>query len=249
MWELSLNHHPYQKDRNPGQLVIFRKAASRFHWTWPMPCATMCGVTIKGLWKLIHILYNRKGLLLLYWTFFSILSSVTETSCTLQYPAVVVGPPEYRMRSWKRWWPPSQDYPNGNVSCAEGYCAENYTYEDFKIRVNETTSWWGSNEIVTHVKLIVKPGTIYNVPRLEITGGSATLADGQKFSEPSTWVTGRNIEVQSPRHGRTSMANDSEVTLWEDKKTPRSRFRTVSLGPRVQDPGSLWWWFRTTTFL
>ena len=40
-----------------------------------------------------------------------------------------------------------------------------------------------------------------------------------KFSKPSTWVTGRNIEAQSPRHGRTSMANDSEVTFWEDKKT------------------------------
>ena len=46
------------------------------------------------------------------------------------------------------------------------------------------------------------------------------------------------------------MANDSEVTLWEDRKTPRLRSRTVSLGPlgsRTQ--GFSGWWSRTTTFL
>ena len=61
------------------------------------------------------------------------------------------------------------------------------------------------------------------------------MADGQKFSEPSTWVTGRNIEAQYPRHGRASMANDSEVTLWEDKKTTTSQFRTDDcLGSRIR---------------
>ena len=74
--------------------------------------------------------------------------------------------------------------------------------------------------------LTFTPHNLNSHPSPDVTGRSALEADGQKFSEPSTWVTGRNIEAQSPRHGRTSMANDSEVTLWEDKKTTTSQFRT-----------------------
>ena len=82
---------------------------------------------------------------------------------------------------------------------------------------------WVSTRMLYRSGWAVMDGTV-RAP-LNLTGAtwrSAKVADSQYFFEPSTWVTGRNIEAQSHRHGRTSMANDSEVTLWEDLRDDHS---------------------------